>query len=1174
MQKLIFTVALLIGILTVMSGQSDLSATLWVQKAEKSFISPGNRLIQPNEYTTLELNEDNLHALLATAPPEGTKSVDESETILPVPLSDGTVEEFQIVEYSMVEPGFAAKYPEIKTYYGRGVKNPLHRIRLDWTAVGLRAMMILSEGMAFIDPYAQGDTKHYVSYFKKDYPLPVEPFVCGTEHEAVEVNDATAQVKAGDCQFRSYRLAMATTGEYSNFFGATSAAQSNLVAAEVVTSINRVNEVYERDIAVRLILIANTDLVFYYDGATDPFTNNSGSAMLNENRDNMNAVIGSANFDVGHVYSTGGGGIAQLNSPCGTGKARGVTGLGNPTGDPFYIDYVAHELGHQFGGRHTFNGTTGSCGGNIGTTTSVEPGSGTTIMAYAGICAPQNVQNNSDPYFHGISISEFGAFVTGAGNTCATIIASPNSPPTADAGADYTIPASTPFVLTATSTDPDAGDVLTYCWEQIDTEIAPTAPPQPVNAVGPMFRSLDPVTSPSRYFPMLSSVVNNTSTDWETLPAVARDMEFRVSVRDNSTNAAGCTAESTMTVTTAVIAGSFAVTAPTATGITWEEGTTQTVTWDVATTNLAPISCANVDIRLSYDGGFTYPVTLEADTPNDGSQDIVVPVGTTTQARVMVFCSDNIFYDISNNDFTITTGAPNFTLSLDPTEQSVCGGDDAVFNVNTASINGFTGNVSLTASNVPAGANVSFGSNNVNAGSSSVATVSGTENVPTGTYVITISANGTPATRTADFTLTVIGAVPLSSPADGASDQPVRPDYTWNAVAGVTGYQIQVATDAGFNNIVTDRVVNGTMTSQEDALDIVTTYYWRMRSSAPCAGPWSATRSFSTDNCLSMINATPQNISASGTPTVNSVTPVSRTETIQSVTIPNMTGTHTWMEDLDVSLIGKDGTEIVLFNDLCTDTDNFDIGFDDAALQPVSAAPCGPLGGGGVFQPVGSLANLNGLTADGNWTLRITDDTNQDGGSLQQWTLNLCVNAVLPVDMLSFEAKAQKNDIRLDWITAAEINNAGYNVERRAEYERDFSTIGTVAAAEVPAERNLYDFTDKEVKAGVNYFYRVRQYDFDGSNALSEVRSARLAETEAAFSVYPNPVKNTLFGRVNREEAGQTRARLYDVQGRLLREMTFEGVSFSISTEELPAGFYSLELQNGSVSQIEKVIVE
>jgi hypothetical protein len=325
-------------------------------------------------------------------------------------------------------------------------------------------------------------------------------------------------------QLRTYRLALAATGEYSIYHGGT----KPLVLSEMVIAMNRVNGVYEQDTAVRMVLIANNDLVIYLDGTTDPYTNNNGSTMLGQNQTTLDTVIGNANYDVGHVFSTGGGGVAQLRVPCVTGsKARGVTGLTNPIGDPFYIDYVAHEMGHQYGGNHTFNGNAGSCSGsNRNASTAYEPGSGTTIMAYAGICSPQNIQNNSDDHFHTHSIQEIVAYTTtGNGNNCPVITNTGNSAPTSEAGTGgFTIPINTPFILTGSGTDPNGGDVLSYNWEEYD--LGPAGHPNsPVNNA-PIFRSFPSVPEPFRYFPRLSDIVNNTQTLGEILPSYTRAAEL------------------------------------------------------------------------------------------------------------------------------------------------------------------------------------------------------------------------------------------------------------------------------------------------------------------------------------------------------------------------------------------------------------------------------------------------------------------------------------------------------------------------------------------------------------------------------------------------------------------------------------------------------------------------
>jgi hypothetical protein len=634
------------------SGAAVTEANVWSDAAESSIDADiDERLIIPRSYRTVAMDHGELAVILAQAPAEGMKS----RAVFDLPLPDGSSEAFEIWDAPIMAPELAERYPEIRTYRGRGIDDPAMSVAFDWTPAGFHAMILRPGGTVYIDPYRRGDDVHHISYLKSD-SVPsdeAQSFGCGFEPEEdhpLEIpSDPVGRAKmASGSQLRTYRTVVAATGEYTSFHGGTVPAGM----AAIVTAMNRVNGIYEREVAIRMTLVANNDLVVYTNPGTDPYTNNNGFTMLGQNQSNVDAVIGSANYDIGHVFSTGGGGVAGLGVTCQSGsKARGVTGSGNPIGDPFWVDYVAHEMGHQWGGSHTFNGSSGACsGGNRNGPTAYEPGSGSTIQAYAGICGSQNTQNFSDDYFHGISLDEIIAYSTvGSGNNCAATTATGNQPPVVDAGDPYVIPAETPFALTGSATDPD-GDAMTYCWEQFD--LGPAGHPNSPVGNAPIFRSFEPVTSPTRSFPKISDLVNNTQTIGEILPDISRTMHFRLTARDNRSGGGGVADDST-TVEVVDSAGPFLVTAPNV-ALTWSGPGPHPVAWDVAGTASAPVSCTTVDILLSTDGGMTFGNTLLSATSNDGAADVWPSTPNTASARVKVVCSDNIFFDISNVNFTIT----------------------------------------------------------------------------------------------------------------------------------------------------------------------------------------------------------------------------------------------------------------------------------------------------------------------------------------------------------------------------------------------------------------------------------------------------------------------------------------------------------------------------------------
>ncbi|SNR17330.1 reprolysin-like metallopeptidase [Tenacibaculum jejuense] len=633
----------------------------------------------PKEYSLFSLNLNNFKNQLTT------KSRGIEKSIL-LPDTDNNISEFILEESSNFSEPLSPEFGLIKSYSLRSKYDKETTGKLSIGSDGVHITLHkLNTPTYYLDPYTK-DNSTYMLYSRSSLNQDSHPS-CTLLNEK---NNPNVAQKFGtklinDGTLRTYRLALACTGEYAQFHinnqgvrSGTEAEQRAAVLSAMNTTITRVNSVYERDLSVHMniVLVGGENPLINLDPVNDNLDNDNSFTLINQNQTLCDNVIGTANYDVGHIFALGFGGIALFRSVCSEGeKALGMTGLDNPLGDPFDIDFVSHELGHQFGGNHTFNGDTGSCvGTNRNDNTAIEPGSGSTIMAYAGICSPNNVQNNSDDYFHTISLQEMLGFIQN-NTSCSTNSNTGNTAPTANAGSDFTVPKRTPLVLKGNGSDNDPSASLTYCWEQVDNEIV-ISPPSSTSTEGASFRSFAPSTSPNRYLPKLETIVSGEFfTFWEVIPEVAREMNFTLTVRDNQSGG-GAVAFDDMKVTV-IDVKPFTVTTP-GTEVSWDGATAQTIVWDKSTTDQAPINCKNVRIKLSTDGGLTFPTVIVDSTPNDGIETVIIPNMATTEARIMIEAIDNIFYNVNSTNFTIINNPDaatgdvidfaNFSLFPNPTD--------------------------------------------------------------------------------------------------------------------------------------------------------------------------------------------------------------------------------------------------------------------------------------------------------------------------------------------------------------------------------------------------------------------------------------------------------------------------------------------------------------------------
>jgi subtilisin-like proprotein convertase family protein len=977
---------------TILPVQAQSGQNLWIPIEEGELPSRGEKRIEPAKSRLYRVDFTVLKNNLMQAPIEVWPRQKQSSLTIELPVPEGGFRKFQIMQSPVMAPALQAKYPQIRTFTGHGADDPRETVKLDITPHGFHAMFLRAGPTFIIDPVFVGDTQHYMVYSKTDLsPRSDADYTCHWDGSKAFDHKALAQqkraMKTGASSnnptgpnLRNYRIAISAAGEYSVFHGGT----VPLTLAAIATSLNRINQVYEKDLTIRMILVPNNDTLIFTDPNTDPFSTSLGPS-LGVNDSLITARIGSANYDIGHVFTIYGGGLASWGV-CQSSKARAGTGIGNPVGDIFDVDYVCHEIGHQFTGGHTFNYCPGP--GN----TPVEPGSGSTIQGYAGLCGSANVDNQSVDQFSVVSYDEIVNYTHFGGGNCPQLIPTGNSAPVVQAGSSgYFIPNSTPFELTGSAVDIDL-DSLTYSWEQFD--LGPNTHPDTAIGNCPLFKVNYPLAIPSRIFPKIDDIVTGSYTRGEKLPDYGRLMTFRLMVRDGH----GGVDWDELHFYTADSLGPFAVTHPNAGWLVWNVGSVQTVTWDIAGSDQYPINCQKVDVFLSEDGGYTYPHTLALNRDNIGSTPITVPNITGTQMRVKVKSSNSIFFDISNNNFAIVPAAnPDFTISVNDPSQIICGSDSGRYLIDLDTIDGFVDPVNLSLFGNPPGTNYSFSSNPTTPPGTAVITVSNTGGAVSGNYTMTLQASSTSGTKNYPLTLGIRPSAPLASnqisPFNGTSSLAGPIPFIWNADPWAWSYTLELSKSPAFAPLefsVSGHTLNSYTTAA--SLDQNTIYYWRVRvDSSHCGtGPWSQTWSFQTQivNCNLFTSADiPITIDAILPDTITSTLSISKSSIITDLNVIDLKGNHTYMNDLIVTLFAPDTSQAILFDFICGSDDDFWLSFDDTSTTAI--IPCPPTTAL-TYQSEDPLSVFNGINGAGLWTLEIIDNANGDGGALEGWGLEIC----------------------------------------------------------------------------------------------------------------------------------------------------------------------------------------
>lgn len=1152
-----------------------------------------SRLSFPKSFKLFDLNIGFLKAELLSI--TGSKSSRHSVTIT-LPNADGNPEQFEVVEASNFEPELQAKFPGIRAFSGKGLTDKYATLKLSLSPQGVQTMVFRTDkDNEFIEPYSKDHLVYAV--FKSQRKTGQLPWTCSTDDQKL-ATDISSKVSAlndltggSTGQLKTMRLAQSCNGEYANYFGATSAADAGLVLAAFNATLTRCNGVYEKDLALHLNLISNTASVIFYSPSTDPYT-----TLANWNQQlqtTLTNTIGSANYDIGHMFgASGGGGNAGcigcvcVNPTSGTplGKGSGITSPadGIPQGDNFDIDYVVHEVGHQLGANHTFSYSLEGTGQNK------EIGSGITIMGYAGITS-YDVAAHSIPAYHETSIGQIQANL--ASKTCpiSTNITANNAAPVISAVSNYTIPISTPFALTATATDAD-GDALTYSWEQNDNSTVSGANSRasPTKTNGPNFLSFAPAISPTRTFPILSTILaggvttgplagGDAGTTIEALSSVARTLNFRLTVRDNapfsstSPVSVAQTAFTDVVVTVSAASGPFNITAPN-TAVSYAGGSAQTITWSAGGTTAAPVSCANVKISMSTDGGLTFPTVLAASTANDGTESLGIPNTPTTTARIKVEAVGNIFFDISNANFIITSSSScNAPSGLTSTSITTTGAT-----VNWTAVSG--------AVSYDVDYKLSSSSTFTNAATATTAvslSISGlTSSSLYDWRVRTNCASGSSTYSASQFTTaTVVAVCNAPSGLSASAITTSAATVNWSAVSGANNYDAdyKLASASTWSNAATATTSTSVNLS---GLAAGSVYDYRVRTNCVGAGSAYTTAQFTTSAAAGCSTSFEPNetqaaaaLIASGATSSAAISTATDVDYYKLVTTSNGTIVY--------NLAGPSGVDfdLYVYNSAGTQIGS---GTTGTATETVSLNS----------QTAGTyyikVIGYNGAVSATCYTIKATATTSTGCQS----SYDVSTNGTTPG-----AASIPLNTNVTGLISpGADIDN----------YKFVISTGGTITLTlgTLPGDYDLKLLNSAGTQVGIsqngstgaetiNYTaaagtYYAQVYGYNGANSATTCYTLKVATGTAAketnldgriekaisLKVYPNPAVNSINLSLPGQVNGISTVQITDAKGMLVMQKQILNTIQNIDVSRLANGVYMIKVLNGSNVIISKFIKE